>query len=235
MRYVFDTFIIDAAKRELIAAGTPLRVESKVLDLLLHLIERRDRVVSKDELVNAVWQGRFISDAAISSGVAAARRALSDDGREQRYLRTAHGRGFRFVGSLVEVGSEASKESEAQGPLRQQIRYCHSADGTRIAYATAGSGSTLLKAANWLHHLEFDWESPVWRHIFEELASNHRLVRYDGRGMGLSQWNVTDFSLERQARRRRATPSSAMGPQSLAQRTRRAPTPTSAPGRTRRR
>ena len=198
MRYVFDTFVIDAAKRELIAAGTPLRVEPKVLDLLLYLIERRDRVVSKDELVNAVWQGRFISDAAISSSVAAARRALSDDGREQRYLRTAHGRGFRFVGSLVEVGSEASKESEAQGPLRQQIRYCHSADGTRIAYATAGSGSTLLKAANWLHHLEFDWESPVWRHVFEELASNHRLVRYDGRGMGLSQWNVTDFSLERQ-------------------------------------
>ncbi len=76
MRYVFDTFVIDAATRELIAAGTPLRVEPKVLDLLLYLIERRDRVVSKDELVDAVWQGRFISDAAISSTVAAARRAL---------------------------------------------------------------------------------------------------------------------------------------------------------------
>ncbi len=113
MRYVFDTFVIDAAKRELIAAGTPLRVEPKVLDLLLYLIECRDRVVSKDELVNAVWQGRFISDAAISSSVAAARRALSDDGREQRYLRTAHGRGFRFVGSLVEVGSKASKSAAA--------------------------------------------------------------------------------------------------------------------------
>jgi hypothetical protein len=67
-------------------------------------------------------QGCFISDATISSG-AAARRALSDDGREQRYLKTAHGRGFRFDGWLVAVEPTTSKESEAQG-LRQQIRNC---------------------------------------------------------------------------------------------------------------
>jgi pimeloyl-ACP methyl ester carboxylesterase len=196
VRYVFDSFVIDAATRELAASATPLRVEPKVFDLLLYLIEQRDRVVAKDELVDAVWQGRFISDAAISSTVSAARRALGDDGREQRYLRTAHGHGFRFVGSVVEVG--APKPSETQRGLQQEIRYCRSADGTRVAYATAGSGPPLVKTANWLHHLEFDWESPVWRHVFEELAGNRRLIRYDGRGMGLSQWEVTDMSLERQ-------------------------------------
>ena len=195
---MFDTFVIDAAKRELIAAGTPLRVEPKVLDLLLYLIERRDRVVSKDELVDAVWQGRFISDAAISSSVA--RRPAGARRRRSRAALPQDGARARLpVRGLARGGGIGGiEEPEAQGPLRQQIRYCHSADGTRIAYATAGSGSTLVKAANWLHHLEFDWESPVWRHVFEELASNHRLVRYDGRGMGLSQWDVTDFSLERQ-------------------------------------
>lgn len=201
MRYVFDSFVIDAATRELVASGARVRVEPKVLDLLIHLIERRDRVVPKDELVEVVWRGRFISDAAISSAVSAARRALGDDGHEQRYVRTLHGRGFRFIGSLVEVGSGAAEGSAAQrdnAPLRQEIRYCHSADGTRIAYAIAGSGPPLVKAANWLHHLEFDWESPVWRHVFEELASTHRLLRYDGRGMGLSAWDVSDLSFERQ-------------------------------------
>ena len=140
MRYVFDAFVINAAARELVVSGTPVRIEPKVLDLLIHLIELRDRVVSKDELVEAVWQGRFISDAAISSAVSAARRALGDDGHEQRYIRTMHGRGFRFVGALVEVESGVSKPLPAvgdDGALRQEIRCSHSVDGTRGALAVA--------------------------------------------------------------------------------------------------
>lgn len=200
MRYVCDSFVIDPSARELVSAGGPVRVEPKVFDLILHLIETRDRVVSKDELVSVIWQGRFVSDAAVSSAVSAARRALGDDGHEQRILRTFHGRGFRFVGSVVEVGSDedSSLTPQAAGGLGQEIRYCRSTDGSRIAYALAGSGPPLVKAANWLHHLEFDWESPVWRHYFTEFASQHRLLRYDGRGMGLSEWGVSDFSLERQ-------------------------------------
>jgi pimeloyl-ACP methyl ester carboxylesterase/DNA-binding winged helix-turn-helix (wHTH) protein len=201
MKYVFDRFSIDAAAREMLASGTPVPLEPKVLDLLVCLIELRDRVVSKDELIEAVWNGRIITDAAISSAVSAARRALGDDGHRQRYVKTLHGRGFRFVCPLVEVVSEPPGIAGLPrdvGGHRQEIRYCHSVDGTRIAYALAGAGPPLVKAANWLHHLEFDWESPVWRHIFEELTSRHRLLRYDGRGMGLSAWDVTDFSLERQ-------------------------------------
>ena len=201
MKYVFDSFVVDAAARELMASGQPVRIEPMVLDLLIHLIECRDRVVPKDELVAAVWQGRFISDAAVSSAVSAARRALDDDGNRQQCIRTMHGRGFRFVSPVVETGAPAHSAATAAGDpeLRQQeIRYCQSADGTRIAYALAGCGPPLVKAANWLHHLEFDWESPVWSHFFQELTSNHRLLRYDGRGMGLSAWDVADFSFERQ-------------------------------------
>ena len=198
MRYVFDSFVVDAAARELMASGQPVRIEPMVLDLLIHLIERRDRVVPKDELVGAVWQGRFVLDAAVSSAVSAARRALDDDGNRQHHIRTMHGRGFRFVSPVVEAGAQ-STHAAADGELRQQeIRYCQSADGTRIAYALAGSGPPLVKSANWLHHLEFDWESPVWRHFFQEFTSRQRLLRYDGRGMGLSAWDVTDFSFERQ-------------------------------------
>jgi pimeloyl-ACP methyl ester carboxylesterase len=69
-------------------------------------------------------------------------------------------------------------------------------DGVSIAYADHGGGPTLVKAANWLTHLEFDWRSPVRRHWLEELARGHRVVRYDERGCGLSDREVEEFSLD---------------------------------------
>jgi pimeloyl-ACP methyl ester carboxylesterase/DNA-binding CsgD family transcriptional regulator len=80
--------------------------------------------------------------------------------------------------------------------MQQQIRFCKTADGVRIAYATVGSGQPLVKAANWLSHIEYDWRTPVWRPLFERLARTRRLVRYDARGCGLSDWDVDEFSLE---------------------------------------
>lgn len=85
--------------------------------------------------------------------------------------------------------------SSAGQKLEQQIRFCTAPDGVRIAYATVGNGPLLVKAANWLSHLEYDWESPVWRHWLQGLAQSHMLVRYDPRGCGLSDWEVDDFSL----------------------------------------
>ena len=78
--------------------------------------------------------------------------------------------------------------------MEQQIRFCTASDGVRIAYATVGEGPPLVKAANWLNHLEFDWHSPVWHHWLKGLSRDHLLVRYDERGCGLSDWPVEDFS-----------------------------------------
>ena len=80
--------------------------------------------------------------------------------------------------------------------IEQEIHFCTTADGVRIAYATAGHGPPLVKAANWLNHLEFDWQSPIWRHHLEEFTRDHLFVRYDERGNGLSDWNVAEFSFE---------------------------------------
>lgn len=77
-----------------------------------------------------------------------------------------------------------------------QIRFCQAHDGVRLAYATAGRGTPLVKAANWLNHLEYDWDSPVWRHFLAELTRDHQLIRYDERGSGLSDWNVPEFSFD---------------------------------------
>jgi pimeloyl-ACP methyl ester carboxylesterase len=66
----------------------------------------------------------------------------------------------------------------------------------RLAYAISGSGPFLVKTGNWMNHLEYDWESPIWRHVFRGLSRGHTLVRYDARGNGLSDWNVDMVSLD---------------------------------------
>jgi pimeloyl-ACP methyl ester carboxylesterase/DNA-binding CsgD family transcriptional regulator len=80
--------------------------------------------------------------------------------------------------------------------VEQNIHFCRTTDGISIAYATSGQGKPLVKVANWLSHLEYDWKSPVWRHWLEGLSSHHQLIRYDERGCGLSDWDIDDFSLD---------------------------------------
>jgi pimeloyl-ACP methyl ester carboxylesterase/DNA-binding CsgD family transcriptional regulator len=79
---------------------------------------------------------------------------------------------------------------------RQKIRFCASFDGVQLAYASVGSGTPLVKAANWLSHIEFDWASPIWRHWIEALSQRHTLVRYDTRGCGLSDRAPPEISFE---------------------------------------
>ena len=81
--------------------------------------------------------------------------------------------------------------------MSQEIRFCTTSDGVRLAFATHGSGPPLVKAANWLTHLEFDWESPVWRHWLAALGERHTVVRYDERGCGLSDRDVPVPDLDR--------------------------------------
>jgi DNA-binding SARP family transcriptional activator len=81
-------------------------------------------------------------------------------------------------------------------PVEQDIRLCLTPDGVRLAYACVGSGPPLVKAANWLTHLEFDWEGPVWGHLYRRIGARHRLVRYDARGSGLSDRDVPELSLD---------------------------------------
>lgn len=79
---------------------------------------------------------------------------------------------------------------------KQHIRFCTTADGVRLAYATTGAGPPLVKAANWLNHLDFDWGSPVWNHILLGLSAGRTFVRYDTRGCGLSDWAVAALSFD---------------------------------------
>lgn len=97
--------------------------------------------------------------------------------------------------SRVPLDVEKPAESR-QFLTRQKVQFCTAADGVRLAYASVGKGSPIVKAANWLSHLELDWDAPTWSPQFRELARDYRVVRYDERGNGLSDWDVSDISFE---------------------------------------
>jgi adenylate cyclase len=123
----FADFEIDLARQEMRRTGAIVHVEPQVFDLLVHLIRNRDRIVSKDELFEAIWQGRIVSEATLSSRISAARRALGDSGNDQSFIRTLHKRGFRFVGDVECDGSAPAANAietgvALEGPVHETAK-----------------------------------------------------------------------------------------------------------------
>ena len=192
MKFAFNNCTIDINTRELTRDGATVAVEPKAFQILQYLLENRERAISKDELLQEIWQGRIVSDSALSSAIKAARAAIGDDGARQSLIKTVHGHGFRFVGVVI---ADKQPAPPAEG-LRQSIQYCRSPDGTNIAYATTGSGTPILKTGNWMSHLEYELESPLWKHWITEFSTRWELTRYDQRGNGLSARTPTDVSFD---------------------------------------
>ncbi len=112
LQFFFDEYVLDTNTRELRRGDTLIAVEPQVLDLLIYLIDNRDHVVSKDDMIASVWGGRAVSDTALTSRIYAARKAVGDTGRDQKLIRTVARKGLRFVGKL-----ETPAASEAPGPV----------------------------------------------------------------------------------------------------------------------
>lgn len=177
---------LDLERYELRRAGVRVHLEPQVFDLLRHLLEHAGRVVAKEELLDAVWGDRFVSDTTVTTRIKEVRRAIGDSGEAQRWIRTIRRRGYEFVGPVGVGGA----------PARSEVAFCRGPDGVRIAYSASGGGRPLVKAANWLTHLGYDAQSPIWRHWIEMLSAGHTLWRYDERGCGLSDWELPEFTFE---------------------------------------
>jgi TolB-like protein len=127
----FAEFEIDAGQQELRRAGEVVHMEPQVFDLLLHLVRNRERIVSKDELIETIWNGRIVSEAALSSRINAVRKAIGDNGNAQIFIRTLHKRGFRFVGAVTDgspsiVGpAEGVAEGEARPDAAEPADHAH--------------------------------------------------------------------------------------------------------------
>ena len=115
MQLLFCDHTLDPDRRELRRGSEPIAVEPQVFDLLIHLIRNRDRVVSKDDLIASVWDGRIVSESTLTSRINAARKAIGDSGEEQKLIRTIARRGFRFVGE-VRMQSNCGEPADTAGP-----------------------------------------------------------------------------------------------------------------------
>src|SRR4051812_13244974 len=108
MIYNFERFVVDTDRYELRHDDAVVAIEPQVFDVLTYLIANRHRVVDKNELLDAVWKTRFVSESTLTSRIKALRRAVADDGQAQRVVRTVHGRGYRFVAVVAEANDRAA-------------------------------------------------------------------------------------------------------------------------------
>jgi pimeloyl-ACP methyl ester carboxylesterase len=201
MVLVLDNSIeLDEGLFDLRRDGASISLEPQAFDVLLYLIRHRDRVVAKEELMDEVWGGRFVSETAVTSRIKQVRKALGDDGQAQRIVRTLHGRGYRFVADVADTDSAAgsgsgptvprqlSRDRHSEGSPGQQapIRYTTS-DGLHIAYQVTGGGDLdIVLISGFASHLDLDWDDPRHAYLLDRLGTMGRLIRFDKRGTGMS-------------------------------------------------
>lgn len=116
MQFAFDNCVLDPERRELLRASSAVSTAPKVFDVLVYLMENRDRVVSRDDLVNAVWQGRIVSESTLATHINAVRKAVGDDGQQQRVVRTVARKGFRFVAEVTDAQTPKTAQAPAVSP-----------------------------------------------------------------------------------------------------------------------
>lgn len=199
--YRFGPYRLDEGEHRLTRGGEPVSLTPKVFDTLVTLVERAGRLVEKEEILQMVWPEAIVEEGNVAHNVSVLRKALGGGRTDQDYIETVPTRGYRFIADVsvettAEDGPGVARPAALETLPEQSIGFTTAADGVRIAYATSGEGPPLVKAANWLNHLEFDWRSPVWHHVMRFLSTERTLVRYDERGNGLSDWDVEDLSFE---------------------------------------
>ena len=188
MIYRFDGFSIDTDSFEIRRGETRLEAQPQVIELLILLIENRDRVVTRDEIFARVWKNRVVSDTALSSRIKDARKLLGDDGTRQQYIRTLHGRGFRFCAALDEAPLPAPASAAATGsqPTPPPTRYARSGP-IHIAYQQFGNGPVdLVIVPGFVSHIDNYWALPELVDWMQALGRLARVVIFDKRGTGLS-------------------------------------------------
>lgn len=208
MRYRFSDFVLDCHLFELRRGGVRVEIQPKVFSFIRLMADNARRTLSKDEIFGALWPDVIVADASLQRIASLARRAVSRSGGDE-LISTVRGIGYRLDADVeketpgpkgAEPEPPASERSTENGErLTQEIRFCKTVDGLNIAWAKIGNGTPLLRSLGWFSNLEMEWEWEAGRRFWERLARRHALVRYDGRGIGMSD-PTDDFSLETRLR-----------------------------------
>lgn len=189
--YEFGPFRLELREHRLMREGQPIPLTGKAFNTLRALVERHGELVSKQDLMSEIWPETSVEENNLDRNISMVRKALGD----QSFIETVPRVGYRFV-AVVSHTTPSPTDRAARTGTRQEIRFCVTDDKVRLAYAKVGSGHPIVKVADCFNHLDFEWDSPIWRHWVREFGKNFSLVRYDGRGSGLSDWEVEDVSFE---------------------------------------
>jgi pimeloyl-ACP methyl ester carboxylesterase/DNA-binding winged helix-turn-helix (wHTH) protein len=188
----FDRFIIDLQRCALLGGQEEIRLRPRSFDVLRYLAEHAGRLVSKEELIQAIWPSVSVTDDSLVQCISDVRKALSDT--PHRIIRTVQRRGYLFA---AEVSEEILAPALSTDAARdQEITFCRTPDGVNIAVASAGRGTPLILHSTWLNHIEYEWQHPVRAPLLHFLANRFRLIRFDVRGVGLSDRDAADISFE---------------------------------------
>ncbi len=189
----FGGYRFETASGRLWSGTREIRLTPKASEVLTTLVLHAGELVSKEKLFATVWNGTAVSDDALTSCIQELRRALNDDSKEPRFIETRHRRGYRFVAPLSQ-DDEAPAVESGRRSSEQDIRFCTTSDGVSIAYSAVGTGPYIVRVLGHFTHLEAEWEWPDLRRFWEHLAERHTVVRYDGRGIGLSNAYAGEFT-----------------------------------------
>lgn len=189
-RLNFGPFSVDFDRCALWKGAQPVHLRPKTFDVLHHLAMRSGAVVPKATLIEAVWGGVAVSDDSLVQCIKELRLALDDS--EQAIIKTIPRRGYLFAAETY----RAQPSARANVPVGQAIRFGWTRDGVRIAVSDAGEGAPVLVTPSWFGHLEHDWRNPIVAPLLQMLCEGHRVVRFDIRGTGLSDRNVSTFTLD---------------------------------------
>ncbi|HUM09927.1 MAG TPA: alpha/beta fold hydrolase [Myxococcaceae bacterium] len=192
--YSFGPFRLEAHERRLLRDGAVVPLPGKAFDTLLLLVEGAGSLQRQQELIDRLWPDTFVEPNNLQVNVSLVRRVL--EGVTGVELQTVRGQGYRLMVDVTRCdGTEVT--APAPPPSAAQRTYvCRAPDGSRLAYARLGDGPPIVKAANWLSHLELDWKGELNRRWLELLSRGRCLVRYDARGNGLSDWSPPSLTFE---------------------------------------
>src|SRR5271167_2143437 len=199
----FADFELDRNVYELRRKGRPLKLERIPLDLLFLLVERRDQLVAREEILERIWgKGVFLdTDNAINSAVRKIRRALNDDPDAPQFVVTVPTKGYRFVAKMREPSQQLSHSDGATVDdtalsTTASVKYAKSGS-VHIAYRVFGDGKRdIVMIPGTLSHLEFLWATPANRQLLKRLTTFARVIVFDKRGQGLSDRVVAEQTLE---------------------------------------
>lgn len=192
MRYLFADCLLDTEQHALFRNGKPVAVEPQVFDLLHLLLRNPKELVSRDKIVEVVWNGRIVSESAISARIAAARKAIGDDGKSQSVIQTVTRRGLKCVADVTVRNAPAGAASNQT----QRIRYTRTSEGQSLAYAVIGAGPPVVRGAYTTTDLEAEWNTPSEREHFDAIAERFSLLRFDPIGFGRSDRTLDRFSFD---------------------------------------